>query len=79
MNATRQWKEIIKMSVSLDEVLTAAGYDIKNNPEDAQWLLAQRDEFEDLCNIADETIDEYETKLNDEDYWNDGRRNTKYH
>lgn len=26
------------------------------------------DEFEDLCDIADEAIDEYETKLNDEDY-----------
>ena len=48
MNAARQWKGIIKMSVSLDEVLTAAGYDIRNNVEDAQWLLAQRDEFEEL-------------------------------
>ena len=67
-SATRQGKEIIKMSVSLDEVLTAAGYDIKNNPEDAQWLLAQRDEFEELCDIADETVDEYETRLNEEDY-----------
>lgn len=57
------------MSVSLDEILTAAGYDIRNNVEDAQWLLAQRDEFEDLCDIADETIDEYETKLNDEEYY----------
>ena len=56
------------MSVSLDEVLTAAGYDIRNNVEDAQWLLAQRDEFEDLCDIADGTVDEYETKLNEEDY-----------
>ena len=56
------------MSVSLDEVLTAAGYDIRNNVEDAQWLLAQRDEFEDLCDIADDTVDEYESKLNEEDY-----------
>ena len=56
------------MSVSLDEVLTAAGYDIRNNVEDAQWLLAQRDGFEDLYDIADETVDEYETKLNEEDY-----------
>ena len=68
MNATMQWKEIIKMSVSLDEILTAAGYDIRNNVEDAQWLLAQSDEFNELCDIADETIDEYETKLNEEDY-----------
>ena len=56
------------MSVSLDEVLTAAGYDIRNNVEDAQWLLAQRDEFEDLCDIADDTVDEHESKLNEEDY-----------
>lgn len=48
------------MSVSLDEVLTAAGYDIRNNVEDAQWLLAQRDEFEELCDIAEQTSDDYE-------------------
>ena len=48
------------MSVSLNEVLTAAGYDIKNNYEDAQWLLSQRDEFDELCDIADETIEQYE-------------------
>lgn len=48
------------MSVSLYEVLTAAGYDIKNNPEDAQWLLAQRDEFDELCDIAEQTSDDYE-------------------
>lgn len=48
------------MSVSLNEVLTAAGYDIKNNPEDAQWLLAQHDEFDELCDIAEQTSDDYE-------------------
>ena len=56
------------MSVSLYEVLTAAGYDIKNNPEDAQWLLAQRDEFEELLDIAEQTVadyDEYEDYLDE--------------
>lgn len=48
------------MSVSLDEVLTAAGYDIRNNVEDAQWLLAQRDEFEELLEIAEQTSDDYD-------------------
>lgn len=48
------------MSVSLNEVLTAAGYDIKNNPEDAQWLLAQKDEFEELLEIAEQTVDDYD-------------------
>ena len=47
------------MSVSLDEVLTAAGYDIRNNVEDAQWLLAQRDEFEELLEIAEQNVDDY--------------------
>lgn len=59
------------MSVSLNEVLTAAGYDIKNNPEDAQWLLAQRDEFDELCDISEQTLDdfdEYESYL-DESVW----------
>lgn len=59
------------MSVSLNEVLTAAGYDIKNNPEDAQWLMAQRDEFDELCDIAEQTLDdfdEYESYL-DESVW----------
>ena len=48
-----------KMSVSLQEVLENAGYDIKNNPEDAMWLLAQKNEFEELCETAEETSDLY--------------------
>lgn len=47
------------MSVSLQEVLENAGYDIKNNPEDAMWLLAQKNEFEELCEKAEETSDLY--------------------
>lgn len=48
------------MSVSLDEVLIAAGYDIRNNVDDAQWLLGQRDEFDELCEKANDVVDEYE-------------------
>ena len=48
------------MSVSLYEVLTAAGYDIKNNPEDAQWLLAQKDDWDDLLYDAEQCVDDYE-------------------
>lgn len=51
------------MSVSLLEVLENAGYDVKNNLDDAKWLLEQRDEFEALCEDAehlDEIYEEYE-------------------
>lgn len=64
------------MSVSLYEVLTAAGYDIKNNPEDAQWLLSQRDDFDELCDIAEQTLDDfddYESYL-DESVWTAGNQ-----
>lgn len=48
------------MSVSLQEVLESAGYDIKNNPEDASWLLAQKNEFEELVEKAEETRELYD-------------------
>ena len=48
------------MSVSLNEVLTAAGYDIKNNPEDAQWLLAQKDDWDYLTYDAEQCVDDYD-------------------
>ena len=51
------------MSVSILEVLENAGYDVKNNLDDAKWLLGQRDEFEALCEDAehlDEIYEEYE-------------------
>ena len=48
------------MCVSLQEVLESAGYDIKNNPEDASWLLSQKNEFEELCEKAGETRDLYD-------------------
>ena len=51
------------MSVSLQEVLENAGYDVKNNLNDAKWLLGQVDLFEVLCEDAehlDEIYEEYE-------------------
>lgn len=48
------------MSVSLDEIIRHCGYDIKNDVNDARWLLAQRDEFEELLEIAEQTVDDYD-------------------
>ena len=48
------------MSVSLDEIIRHGGYDIKNDVNDARWLLAQRDEFEELLEIAEQTVDDYD-------------------
>lgn len=45
------------MSVSLLEVIEAAGYDI-SNPEDANWLLGKQSEFEELIEQAEEIVDE---------------------
>ena len=48
------------MSVWLQEILENAGYDIVNNPDDAKWLLSQRDEFGVLCEKAEECVDDYD-------------------
>ncbi len=48
------------MSVSLLEVLEGAGYDVLHNREDAEWLLSQEDEFEELCDEAEELIEREE-------------------
>ena len=48
------------MSVSLLEVLENAGYDIKNNVEDAKWLMSQSNEWEELHETAQDLVDEYE-------------------
>lgn len=48
-----------KMSVSLLEVLENAGYDIKNNIDDARWLLEQKEDFEVLCEEAENFDDAY--------------------
>lgn len=49
-----------KMSISLLEVLENAGFDIKNNIDDAKWLLGKRNEFEELCEEAEELNDLYD-------------------
>ena len=47
------------MSVSLLEALQSSGFDIRNNPEDAQWLLSRKEELEELMEVAEETCDDY--------------------
>lgn len=47
------------MSVSILEVLENAGYDIKNNVDDARWLLSQESEFNDLVETAGELEDDW--------------------
>ena len=46
------------MSVSIQEVLEQAGYNIKGDIHDALWLLSQQDEFADLCEQAEDLIEE---------------------
>lgn len=41
------------MSVSLEEALNCAGYDL-NDISDARWLLDKQDEFEELIERAEE-------------------------
>ena len=48
------------MSVSLDEIIRHAGYDIENDINDARWLLEQKDEFDELLEIAEQTCDDYD-------------------
>ena len=56
------------MSVSLLEVLENAGYDIKNNVDDARWFCSQADEFEELLEVAESVVEDYEEKERSEDY-----------
>lgn len=44
------------MSVSIQEVIEAAGYDLSTR-DDANWLLSQRSEFDDLIEEAEATIE----------------------
>lgn len=62
------------MSVSLEEALNGAGYRL-DNVDDCIWLLSKRDEFEELCEKAEELHDKYtdwqyekETAEDDGDY-----------
>lgn len=49
------------MSVSLLEVIEAAGYDL-TTLEDAEWLVSKRAEIEDLLDKADFMIDQEQEK-----------------
>lgn len=48
------------MSVSLLEVLENAGFDVRNNIEDARWLMSQSNEWEELYEQAENLDDDYE-------------------
>lgn len=48
------------MSISIQEALESAGFDIARNPDDARWFLAHEDELEILDSIAEDTIDSIE-------------------
>lgn len=47
------------MSVSILEVLENAGYDIRNNVDDARWLLSQEGEFYELLDSAGRLEDDW--------------------
>lgn len=47
------------MSVSLREVIEAAGYDL-TTVEDTKWLLSKVSEFEELITEAEDAIEAYE-------------------
>lgn len=49
------------MSVSLLEVIQAAGYNL-DTKEDAQWFLSKESEFDDLVEHAENIIEEIENK-----------------
>ena len=55
------------MSLSLQEVVEIyAGYDIKNNLDDAIWLVSKQDEFEELIEECEDMIDNSESEDEDE-------------
>lgn len=51
------------MSVSLTEVINSAGYDPAHNVEDAKWLFAQYNDYDDLASQAQELLDQYDDYL----------------
>lgn len=53
------------MSVSLAEVIEAAGYDIETR-DDAQWLLSKKSEFEELCDDAEAFLERLEEEENEQ-------------
>lgn len=50
------------MGVSLEEAINCAGYDL-SNVKDARWLLSKKDEWESLCEKADNLSDNYDDYL----------------
>ena len=52
------------MSVSILEVIEAGGYDLSTE-EDARWLLAQVNQFEELVTKAEDLIEKIEETEND--------------
>jgi hypothetical protein len=47
------------MSVSLLEVIESAGYNLSDK-NDANWLLSKRNEFEELLEKAEESVEDEE-------------------
>ena len=52
------------MSVGILEVIEAGGYDLSTE-EDARWLLAQVNQFEELVTKAEDLIEKIEETEND--------------
>lgn len=52
------------MSVSIREVIEAAGYDL-STPEGAQWLVAQEDLFDEMIEEAEEVVEAEEERLSE--------------
>lgn len=47
------------MSMTIQQVIEAGGYDL-STAEDANWLLAQQNQWEELIEAAEELIEESE-------------------
>ena len=55
------------MSVTLREVIESGGYDL-SKLEDAQWLVSQEDNFNELLEEAEDLIEKHEeAEAEDED------------
>lgn len=48
------------MSVSLSELVSAAGYDIKNNTDDMKWFLGLEREFYEMTEEVENKLYELE-------------------
>ena len=53
----------LAMSVSILEVIEAGGYDL-TTLEDAEWLLCQVNEFEELVEKAQDLVDDEQDRQN---------------